>query len=153
MTTTDVDYTQEYVPVEKFGKDHYSTLAYLETVAVDANGKIHTARMRCNPRVHRLYAYDTGLGIQRWDPKYGTVLKDKTILEDHDDWSCLEDMANAGWLIIVSEGERKPGEPFTLSKKNPPQISLTPKGFAVAAALRQHRANGGAYRDFTPPIV
>ena len=40
------------VPVEQWGRDHYSTLLYVEACAVDAKGRLEHDRMRCNRSRH-----------------------------------------------------------------------------------------------------
>lgn len=73
-----------FVPIDKWGRDHWSTLAYLETRIVDHHGKIWEANMRGR------------------DPKYPTRLNDGTEIEMHSDWDCLHDMWVAG-LITMDE--------------------------------------------------
>src|SRR5688572_27197569 len=82
----------DYVPVDQWGKDHWSTLAHAESRAVNHGGVIHNPHMRCNPRLHRRFAHHS------WDGRdYPTNLREGQ-LTPHDDWSCIEDMVAAGLL-------------------------------------------------------
>ena len=73
----------EVVPPTDWGKDHWSTLAFLETAAVDNKGLVQNAHMRAHPRLHPKYAHTGSTG------EYPTRLKDGFELKDHDDWSCM----------------------------------------------------------------
>lgn len=68
------------VPVEKFGKDHWSTFAYIETRCVDYKGVPDRDHMRCDVDRH------PGLvnrGSGGSNQKYPTILKGAR-LENHD---------------------------------------------------------------------
>jgi hypothetical protein len=137
--------SNDYVPVFNWDKDHWSTFAYLETCVVDAEGMIDNRRMRCSARLHREFAHiDPVLGRLLDSSKYPTRLKDGEI-ENHDDWSCLEDMVEAG--LIEAWWNTKPGQPFGGGKA---KVALTKMGFVCAALLREHKANGGSFGTFDP---
>jgi hypothetical protein len=70
------------VPVELFGKDHWTTFMYLETRCVDYSGKIDDKHMRSGP-------------------EFPTRLNDGTFVQEHDDWNCLEDCHDAGLLDLT----------------------------------------------------
>jgi hypothetical protein len=129
------------IPIEQFGKDHWSTFAYLETCAADHGGVVSNARMRCHPRLHREFAYDRGFGINDGSA-YPTRLKDGA-LENHDDWSCLEDMAAAGLLTAEFRVVRS-----SAVGNSEARIRLTEKGQEIAARLRAHKAAGGSFSNF-----
>src|ERR1017187_2088113 len=44
------------VPMEKFGKDHWSTFGYIETRITDYRGMLEHDHMRCNEIRHPLWA-------------------------------------------------------------------------------------------------
>jgi len=133
--------TTERVTPEKFGKDHWSLLAYVETLVVD-NQPIDRRRMRCNPTTHPLLT--APYQHKRWEPQWGTRLKgyfdahDKAAhqLPEHDDWDCLEDLDAAGLVEFQ-----------TLTSGI---VRLTPEGRRVANELREHKQNGGNFASFTP---
>lgn len=133
----------DYIPVERWGKDHWSTFAYLETRAVDQKGVIDNRRMRCNLRLHREFAFNVGFGAIDGSA-YPTRLRDGQA-EPHDDWSCLEDMVAAG--LVHAEFHRSASKAFGGGEA---RVTLTPEGLQVAAALRAHKANGGSFGDFAP---
>lgn len=135
------------VPVEQWGKDHWSCLAFIEYLCVDYHGRLDDKRrrsLRCNPRTHP--GYSLNFSYVLWKPEYGSRLKgywrpDKSVDEsrrilDHDDWDCIEDFEAAG--VLTTEG----------SGLNP-VFKLTRLGLALAAALRAHKANGGHFATFS----
>lgn len=132
-------YTDRYVPMELWGKDHWSTLAYLETVQVDHKMlMMHSdARMRQNRRHFRILgARRPALPMQR---EHGSRLNDGSYVPGHDDWNCVQDMAHAGLLSINSD-DLGPGVVFT----------LVARGLALAHELRIYKANGGNFQTFKP---
>lgn len=131
--------SNDYVDPASWGKDHWSTLAYLETVCVDQRGQIQNPQMRCNPRLHRTFAHSAD-GSQ-----YPTRLKDGE-LPNHDDWSCLEDAVAFG--LLKAEWQTYPESPIFGGSKA--RVELTPLGSLVTAELRRHKAAGGSFADFMP---
>jgi len=118
-----------FVPIEAFGKDHWSTFAYIETVVVDHRGYPDRRRMRCDATLHPGLAHLSGACPP-------TRIKDGQI-SSHDDWSCADDLEAAGLVKHGGTGMH-------------PRFALTPYGKTVAAMLRVHKASGGRYADFTP---
>lgn len=139
------------VPIEQWGKDHWSTLAFIECLCVDNSGSLtdaNRARLRCNDKTHPGYSLrltDAG----DWKPSYGSRLKgywkpdgtqDKSRqLSDHDDWDCIEDFEAAGLLENLNTGMN-------------PVFKLTEKGLALAAQVRAHKAGGGHFATFEPKL-
>lgn len=143
----------EYIPMNKWSKDHWSTLAYLETVMVDAGGfQVGSdPRMRSNRRHFRVMhqecpkpkrpTKDWALGVVM-DASHGTVLKDGSSVANHDDWMCVQDMAAEGLFTTDVDGVQ-PGE----------TLHLSARGLALAAALRAHKAAGGTFASFDASSV
>lgn len=138
--------TTERITPDRFGKDHWSLLAYIETLVVD-NQPIDRRRMRCNPTTHPTLVAPHQ--HQRWEPQWGTRLKNYFLKEyfdahdkaayqlpEHDDWDCLEDLDAAGLVEFQ-----------TLTSG---VVRLTPEGRRVANELREHKQNGGTFAGFTP---
>lgn len=142
----------ERVPALKFGKDHWSLLAYIETLCVDGKngvGAIDHRRVRCNEVSHSPLkgVYDG----RAWKPSYGTRLSgffDYPERADsakaaqagyqlltHDDWDCLDDLESAGYVEILSMVNGF--------------VRLKPDGIRVSALLRKHKVEGGMYANFT----
>lgn len=121
------------VPVEKFGRDHWSTLMYIETRAVDFRGIVDLEKMRTDPERHPEYM--TALKVMASSgKKYPTRLAGGVDLPNHDDWDCVDDMEAAGFLVSIGTGTR-------------PAYKLTDSGWAVASRLRQRRAAGNFTYD------
>jgi hypothetical protein len=131
------------IPIEKFGKDHWSLLAFIECLCVDNNGNVDDAnkmRMRCNEQTHPQYLVRPRGGL--WSPKYGTRLKGffdkydpKLQLPKHDDWNCVEDLEAGGLVKRIGTGIN-------------PVFELTIIGKAIATKLREHKASGGMFATF-----
>lgn len=165
--------TYEPVPIERWGKDHWTTLLYVETRVVDHHGWVAGQHMRTNMarhprfdgwmredgRVVRPTVHSPGDGSQ-----YPTRLRDDEELTDHDDWDCLHDMREAGLLRILSprdrawwdvpRGRRGPlGRSISGLKMLRCRVRLTEQGWAMVAALREQRGKTGGVGSFDPAAV
>ena len=124
------------IPVELFGKEHWSTFAYIETRCVDYDGVPNNNHMRTDPDLHPGLVGAKIAPLMTANPtKFPTRLNDGTEVYDHDDWSCAEDLEAAGLLKWKGTGMN-------------PVFVLTDKGKAVAARLRAHRSDGGVFHTF-----
>jgi hypothetical protein len=135
--------TSAYIPMDRWGKDHWSTLAYFETLVVDHKGMISNARMRCNARLHRNFAWMTPFSPHTAESEYPTRLKGGIEQPGHDDWSCLEDMIAAG---LVNGYFRQLSE--ATFGNSQAYVELTAAGRALANELRAHKSSGGTYATF-----
>lgn len=133
--------SSDCIPIERWGKDHWATLAYLECRVVDNRGIVKNEHMRCEPRLHREFAHSPML-MAVSDKKYPTILNDGEI-NNHDDWSCLEDMVAAGLLRAWWKQIRR--QPFGNSKA---KVELTERGETICGELRKHKAKGGNWANF-----
>ena len=111
------------VPIERWGRDHESTLLYMESVCVDHRGVPDIRRMRCDPRRHPGLAHEVSRLLGPCPP---TRLKDGELL-NHDDWDCVDDMVTAGVLVLRGTGMQ-------------PEVELTTAGWGLAHTLRRKRA-------------
>ncbi len=140
------------VEVKDYGKDHWSLLAYLETLVVDGatpakmTAKIDAVKMRCNigKNGHLADFRQT----RPWKKEWGTRLvgyfkdgdNDETRrLDEHDDWDCLEDLEEAGFIEVLSLAN------FF--------FKMEIKGMKIAAQIRSHKAGGGVFATFVPNDV
>ena len=125
----------KHIPVDLFGKNHWSTFAYIETRCVDYGGVLDKRHMRCDETRH------PGHAVNRWavgtGKKYPTILKGNVERADHDDWDCADDLEAAGLLKVAGTGMN-------------PVYSLTDAGNRMASDLRAHKANGGNFAGFSP---
>lgn len=133
----------EPIPMSLWGKDHWSTFAYVETCVVDSKGYPDKERMRCDPSIHPAHSNKANQ-MFRNDPAKPTMLKGfdskdptQNVAREHDDWSCLEDAEAAGLIKLEGTGMF-------------PRVVLTTAGKAVAARLREHKAAGGMFATFNP---
>ena len=124
----------EHIPMQRWGKDHWSTFAYIECRCVDHKGVPGRNQMRCDADVHPGLTNRANNTFP--DSKHPTRLKDGEV-EGHDDWSCADDMEREGLLEWKGTGIN-------------PVFVLTKKGKEMAAKLRQHKADGGNFAAFSP---
>lgn len=128
------------IPLERWGKDHWSLLAYIETCSVDHQGKLSFDRMRCNRETHPLQhacrKYPTSEALSAWKPTWGTYLKESQ-LSEHDDWDCLADLYYAGLVVHPSNDV----------------VHLTEKGIKIVQQLRVFKSQSGQYKDFGTVVV
>jgi hypothetical protein len=141
------------IPMDRWSKDHWSLLLYIEDLCVngkDGVGTIRRNRMRANEVTHPLLAH--GL---TWKPSNGTRLKGYFQLENrydtavaeaqgvqvlaHDDWDCLDDLDEAGLVEILSLANG--------------YVRMTPAGLDLTAELRAHAAGGGQCATFIPQAL
>jgi hypothetical protein len=126
---TEVD-PAAFVPMKMWGRDHWSTLAYLETRCVDYNGSIQNLHLRCDPQGrHPQFAHVRNGG------DYNTRLQEGKELTGHDDWDCIEDMIREGLVTWEGTGLN-------------PVFRLTDRGIRIAHALRAHKLHGGNFGSF-----
>lgn len=118
------------VPMRLWARDHWLTLAYIETRCVDHGGKPLIEHMRCDPDTHPHLAHR---GSRRG---HGTKLSDGSVVDGHDDWSCIEDFEAAG-LVIVEVTDTCP------------RIRPTTAGDRVMEDLRRYMRNGGHASNYS----
>jgi len=130
------------IQVSEFGRDHWSLLAYIETLCVEGDGSPDLDRMRCNVTRH------PGLVGPRsaksddvhWRPRWATRLKGHAEhaprqAVGHDDHDCADDLKAAGFIKVLGTGIA-------------PRYELTQVGAAVAQAIRLHKQSGGTFSNF-----
>ncbi len=124
------------VPMDLWGRDHYSTLAYLECRVVDNKGTIAKHHMRTDVDRHPGLAFRLPfLDEDGNETKYPTRLACGVEMHQHDDWDIADDLCAAGLI-------KKLGTGFN------PWVKLTERGELVAAALRAHKGTGGNFGEF-----
>lgn len=132
--------TKPRVPISNWGKDHWSTFAYVETRIVDYNGQVDRRHLRVLDQKHPAFAhghpatsYPTQLRVL---PSGGLET-----IPDHDDVDCIEDAVAEGLLLWEGTGRH-------------PVFKLTDLGSKIAGELRAWKSKPmNNYCDFTPSTV
>ncbi len=152
-----------YVPLEHFGEDHWSQIGYMDSVIVECAGFQvgYDPRMRQGRRHTRVMSEqcrrpkrptNPAMGMVMED-RYSTRLKSGDQVSGHDDWHCVQDMIAAGLMGIINP-EVSGGVESDADKMEPGVIlTFTKQGWDVAHQLRQHKANGGRWRNFEYQLV
>lgn len=158
--------TSPRLPINQWGKDHWSTLAYIESRCVDHKGVLKNANMRTHAVRHPLLMA-RGFGSPGDGSQYPTRYK-RGQLDNHDDWDCLDDMVRAGLITVVRPkddalwdvpfGARGPitYQGRTQTKALEVKVKLTTLGHQVAGELRAHLATTHRSGMFSPsfgPVV
>jgi hypothetical protein len=123
--------TTKPIPMEEFGKDHWSTFAYVETLVVEGE-QPRRERMRCDANRHPQFAHG------EFKDKFPTRTK-KGEVKNHDDWDCLDDCELVGLVENTGTNLHR-------------VYNLTTLGWSVASQLRQHKASGGNFHSFEPKV-
>lgn len=119
--------------MDQWGKDHWSTLAYIECCIVDKKGIPDNRKMRCSESIHPQFYHLHHVGMR--GAVYPTQLRGGKQRHDHDDWSCLEDAEHFGLLSNIGTGVN-------------PRFQLTPLGSAICGLVRRHKQEGGNFAGF-----
>ncbi len=146
------------IPINQWGKDHWSALAYVEVRCVDNNGVLKNAHMRTDAKRHPLFM------VRYMGPGdgsgYPTRYKDGE-LADHDDWDCLNDLVEAGLIAVkpgaaelweVPVGMRGPikYQGRVRTKELKVAVRMLPEGSRIAGELRTHLTRERKYHTFSP---
>lgn len=117
----------------KWGKDHWSLLAYFETRVVDHRGVLGLAQMRINSKKR---GFSNGCPFN-WEDSWGTRMNDGSIPDNkHDDYDVMEEMEKYGFVKNVGSGIN-------------PVIELTDLGRKTCNAIREHKGNKQNFATFT----
>lgn len=128
------------VPKEQFGRDHWSTFAYLAHCAIAREGEPDRDKMRTHPKNrHLMGRLNLMMAASRmtWSK---TRLADGVELDEHDDWNCMFDLIDAGLFLAVGTGAH-------------PLVQLTEDGYRMLKQVSEFRragVPGRAYSDFRP---
>lgn len=112
----------EPVPMIRWGKDHWTTFAYVETRWVDYQGTLSHDQMRCDRHRHPAFYSAkrrvTAFGTDADGARYPTRLKteapgpdgrwDSVELPGHDDYDCLNDAIREGLIAVTMPQPREP---------------------------------------------
>jgi len=123
------------IKMDRWGKDHWSTFAYIETRIVDRKGIPDRNNMRTDIDLHPALL-GPQLAVFGGNQKYPTRLKGSETVSDHDDWSCLDDAEEYGLIENIGSGINR-------------VYRLKERGKIVAAALRAYKADGKNFASFS----
>lgn len=133
-----------FVPMNEWGRDHFSLLAYVETCCVDGNkgqGVLDHDHMRTNIPRHPGMAGPRIVMASReedFNPyKYSTRLRNG-VEPEGDDWDCLYDLEEAKLIENRGTGIH-------------PVLVMTEAGTRLAMMIRRHKLMGGSFSDFVVP--
>lgn len=145
MTTSKVKqerWNQKSVPMDRWGKDHWTTLLYLETRAVNYRGKIAPEKMRTSRRNRHLAGIVHGqanvMGVDQYPTRLVPTQAERAkynsvdLIGGHDDWECMYDMADAGLLTFECATDRGQ-RPLQVT------VQMTDKGREVCKEARARR--------------
>ena len=134
----DEDTNRVPIPMTEWGKDHWSTFAYIETRIIDYKGVVDFQHLQCNANRHPQFQPTTNLGSNRDGSAYSIRLKGRELPgPDYDEWDCIADMEQLGLLENIGTGIY-------------PVFRMTELGIAIAGRLRAHKASGGMFGTFNP---
>lgn len=127
----------ETIPPELFGKDHWSTFAYIETRCVDHDGWIDARHMRGHMD-----------GWERYPTRCRGTNGVTIEIQNHNDYHCADDLVAAGLLESFGRGTKRDASGKILRLTH--RAVLTPLGEIVAGKLRAHKSEGGNFHEFDP---
>lgn len=133
------------IPKEFWGRDHKSTMLYIETRVVDHGGWVAPLHMRTDLARHPLFAEArSSFPMQASGGQYPTRLNNGQVQENHDDWDCVLDAWAEGLVDVkspdkaywdVAPGARGP----IRGKAQRVVVGLTDAGWAYCADLRRSK--------------
>lgn len=125
---------KNFFPLGKWGKDHWSMLAYVETRAVDCRGDLDLRHIRVNTDKR---GFSNGnFPNDKWNPEYATRQQNGSKPDrTHDDIDVMDDLKEQGYL----EYKYACGK-FT--------VTMSEEGNKVCGLVRAHKTAGGQYNEF-----
>ena len=129
------------VSIERWGKDHWSTFAYIESICVDSTngvGRVGDCKVQTNFNRHPELAYMsvTMVGTPLDGSLHSIRLADGVELPGpaYDEWDCIKDFERYG--LVVEE-----------MMSFEPAYRMTRLGNLVAGKVRAVKTLGGNYQD------
>jgi len=123
------------IPISKFGKDHWSLLAYIGCRCVDNEGTLNKEHLRVNIKTHPQHSHRGTQNFLDVFPYPTRLAEGKIAAKGHDDWDCLDDLEKAGLIKLHGTGLN-------------PVYAMTVKGWEVDSQIRQFKATGGTFATF-----
>lgn len=124
-----------------FGPQHHRLLVLLQegAAASGSPGAVLLPRgsLRTAPRAGASPGSTAAVGTSRAQRELETRLADGTVLPIYDDWACLDDIAAAGWIRMVS--------------KTYGLVAITEAGAQVLRRVAELRREGRSLAALTAP--
>ena len=123
----------------RWGKDHWSVFAYVETCVVDQNGLLDRRRVQANLNRHPHFAGGLASGSQIDGAAYPIRLRNGETLPgpDYDEWDCIDDLELHGLVENIGTGLNR-------------CYRLTFLGENLAGQVRAHKGRGKGFGTFEP---
>ena len=131
------------IPPALWGKDHYSTLTYIETRCVESINGVGSPKIRqIQTNFNRHPYFDNShpaIGQHIDGADYPIRLKDGIELAGplYDEWDVLDDLERWGLIENVGTGFQR-------------VYRFLDEGNRIVGQLRAHKTRGGNYADFVP---
>ena len=138
-STPDIPPGTARVEPERWGKDHWSVFAYVETCVVDRRGRLDNRRIQANLNRHPAHAGGRADGSQVDGAKYPIRLRNGETLpgSDYDEWDCLDDLEWSGLIENTGTGLNR-------------CYRMTSLGENLAQQVRANKGRGGSFAKFEP---
>ena len=137
--TADIPPGTARIGPERWGKDHWSVFAYVETCVVDRNGRLDNRRIQATLNRHPAHAGGRADGSQVDGTKYSIRLRNGETMPgaDYDEWDCLDDLEWFGLIENTGTGLNR-------------LYRITPLGENLAQQVRANKGRGGSFAAFEP---
>jgi hypothetical protein len=134
----------EPVPMNRWGKDHWTTFAYVEDAWVNHSGLLDHDRLRCDRSRHPMFYASKRMMLRAGSgsadgSRYATRLKTEELgdnglygavdLFGHDDYDCLNDAIVAGLIEVRMPEPREPHHDVYLDARG--KVARIPGGEAI----------------------
>ena len=154
-------YLDGHVAEDLFSEHHFKTLMHVDRVCTELNGGFEVgldAFMRNNKGSFNVLSKRFNKPLRPADfprypkgkvPRIDTVLRDGSVVTEHDDWSCVHDMGQVGYFYTIRGGQRTKGTANEIMPGT--TIYISPRGRAVVEALKTHLVENRDCTSFQPP--
>ncbi len=119
----------------RWGKDHWTTFAYLCQCVIDHGGILDADKMRTDRDIHPVeYSAKRHQSMLIEGARYPTRLNDGESIVGHDDWSCVKDFIEDGLVTRIF-----------LENHKLDRFELTDEGWLLWFEFQMHIANNRAW--------
>lgn len=151
---TPQDAIDAHVPLEQWGKDHWSTLAYVEVRIVEHDGWIDQRHMRGRDERYPTRARHMAPSAAQALRTAGQPVELTRLIAGHGDWDCVADFYAEALVDVAGDVPDKTLGGRVLARLNAERrarLTFTSRGAVIAGALRAHKIAGGTFASFELP--